>query len=163
LGFYLTLVGGVGMLGAAIVGFEAQPASRAAEGTQLVRVGASRLRWAVLGLALGVAGTLAAATFIDNDEPSSSSLFSSYPDLNDASKVADKWAAEHTRSGERPPSSGGCEADGGVVSSYFVCWRSFDPTGRRVTIYMQTAAPHGKLEATIVKVRRGRHRFPQFP
>jgi hypothetical protein len=165
LGLYLTLAAGVGLLGAGILGFEARSLPRAStEGGRLIGLGLSWLRWAALGLALGVAGTLAASTFIDTDEPSFASLFHSYPDLNDASRAADKWAAAHRRPGEPAASNDGCEAGGGVFfSSYFVCWQRFGRTGRRVTIYLEPASRQGKLEVAVVRVRRGKRPFPSFP
>jgi hypothetical protein len=115
-----------------------------------------RLRWAALGVVVGVAVTVAA--FIVG------SVVTSDPsdvDALDAAKIAEKWAADHRRPGERYQGQD-CEVEVGVTPDRFACWVRFEPTGRKFTLYMRTVVRHGDYEIALEQVRSGIHPIPDF-
>jgi hypothetical protein len=115
-----------------------------------------RFRWTALGIVIGVVLTVGAIVVGSIITPDSSDA-----DLDDAGRIADAWATDNKRSGERYAGRD-CGTDGWYPAYRFACWVRFEPTGRRFTLYMRTAAPDGDYEVVLAQVRKGRHPLP-FP
>src|SRR5262245_47450737 len=112
-----------------------------------------RLRWTALGVAVGVAlsaGALVVGSLVSSDPTD--------VDVLDAAKVAEKWAADHRKPGERYKGRD-CEAATDVIPDRFACWARFEPTGRRFTLYMRTVVRDGDYEIALVQVRAGIHQI----
>jgi hypothetical protein len=116
-----------------------------------------RLRWAALGVVIGVVMTVAAYVVASIVLPNPSDA-----NVGDAGKLADEWAADHRRPGERYAGRD-CAEDAGIPAYRFACWVRFEPTGRRFTLFMRTVAPNGEYEVALAQVRRGRHELRDFP
>ena len=119
--------------------------------------GFHRLRWAALGAMVGVAGTLGVVALTDEND---SGRVRVHPvAVNEAARVAGKWAAQNAKAGESYE-AGGCEGDEDLIESRFACHVTFtqrgsQKVGREVTVYI------AYTEAPIVsQVRTGFHRLP---
>ena len=80
-------------------------------------------------------------------------------DAEDATKVADRWAAENKQASERYAGSD-CATDAGGYR--FVCHVRFEPTDRRFTLFMRKIAEGGDYAVVIAHVQRGKHPLPDF-
>jgi hypothetical protein len=116
-----------------------------------------RLRWVALGVVIGVVVTVAGVVVASIVTPDPSDA-----DLEDAGRIADRWAAEHQRPGEKDRGRD-CTEDNWFPAYRFACWVRFEPTGRTYTLYMRTVAPDGEYEVALAQVKRGRHPIPDFP
>jgi hypothetical protein len=112
-----------------------------------------RLRWVLFGTVVGAGLTIAIGIALG--------LFVGWKgvDARDAARVADRWAAAHRTSLETYHASH-CETDAGGYR--FECLVSFEPSGRRFTLFMRKEAPHGHYEVVLWHVRRGVVRMPDF-
>ncbi len=113
-----------------------------------------RVRWILLGVLIGAVLTILTwvglgFVFTPNNV-----------DADDATKVADRWAAEHRQARERYAASG-CEMDAG--GQRFVCHVRFVPTDRRFTLFMRKIAEDGDDTVVIAHVQKGTHPLPDFP
>ena len=113
-----------------------------------------RRRWILLGVLIGAVLTIMAwvglvLLFAANDV-----------DAEDATKVADQWAAEHKQARERYSGSD-CEVDPGGYR--FACYVRFEPTDRRFTLFMRKIAEGGDYAVVIAHVQKGKHPLPDFP
>jgi hypothetical protein len=113
----------------------------------------ARLRWMALGVVVGVLLVVAAIVVGILLEPRD-------VDADDATKVADRWAADHRRPGETYQSNG-CGTDAGGYR--FVCHVRFEPTRRRFTLFMRKTAAGGYYSVVLTHVQRGTHPLPDFP
>jgi hypothetical protein len=117
-----------------------------------------RLRWAALGIVVGVAIMVAAfvvATVVVTSDPSD-------VDAMDAAKLAENWAADHRRPGEKYRGRD-CEAEAGVTPDTFACWVRFEPSGRSFTLYMRTVVHDEDYEIALSEARPGIHSIPDIP
>ena len=80
------------------------------------------------------------------------------PNVNDATKAAEKWASAHVRTGERYEVYG-CEGDEVLIESRFACHVRFTMPGREkarvVTVYV--ANTQGQR---VIAVRAGERHLP---
>jgi hypothetical protein len=115
-----------------------------------------RFRWAALGAVLGAVATVATFVVASIATPDPSDV-----DVSDAAKVADNWARDHERPGEGNPAPE-CTAEAGVSADRFACYVRYEPTARKVTLFIQTVVGDGKYEAAVIEVRPGVHEIPDF-
>jgi hypothetical protein len=115
-----------------------------------------RLRWAALGAVFAAVATVAAFIVASIATPDPSDV-----DVSDAAKVADGWARDHQAPGERyrPPD---CKAEAGVSADRFACYVRYQPTGRKVTLFIQTVVRDDRYEAAVIEVRPGIREIPDF-
>jgi hypothetical protein len=53
-----------------------------------------------------------------------------------------------------------CQLEAGVGADRFLCWVTFNPSRRVVTLFIQTVVDDDEYEAAIIAVRRGKREWP---
>lgn len=130
-----------------------------APGRQPARTANSSSRWRLASVAITTAGViaLAAMAIADPFGGTTAKATSQVPDLDDATKLALGWAAEHKRPGEKVVLEG-CAGDGTPFEARWACHVRFEPTRRLVTVYVRTK--QNAREQEVVQTRRGEHPLP---